>query len=85
MVRIKFSLLVKLTFVLFFLFVLLPLMYRIFGNNNSGANSDYYEVDIPHKENRNENVNEKINENRVPERFNKERDISQQNLVKFNF
>lgn len=81
MVRIKFSLLVKLTFVLFFLFVLLPLMYRIFGNNNSGANSDYYQVDIPHKENRNEN----INVNRIPEKFNKERDISQQSLVKVNF
>lgn len=55
MVRVKFGLLVKITAILFFLFIILPVILRALkGDNTSRSSADTF-YDIPHNENR-ENV-----------------------------
>lgn len=55
MVRVKFGLLVKITAILFFLFIVLPAILRALkGDNASHSSADTF-YDIPHNENR-ENI-----------------------------
>lgn len=65
MVRVKFGLLVKITAILFFLFIVLPAILRAFkGDNSSHSSADTF-YDIPHKENR-ENIAVKDSNRNIP-------------------
>ena len=69
MVRVKYFLLVKITAIMFFLFIVLPALMRTFKGEDSSRNSDIV-YDIPHNENREAVVNKDFNPNIHDDSFN---------------
>ena len=69
MVRVKYFLLVKITAIMFFLFIVLPALMRTFKGEDSSRNSDIV-YDIPHNENREAVVKKDFNPNIHDDSFN---------------
>ena len=81
MVRVKFNLLVKIAFLVFILFIILPLVIKLFGGDiksSSKNNHDSeYDVDLPHRE---ERIVDQV-DNSKNQRFNQNREILGKDLV----